>query len=239
MGTEQILLFSVPVTGPLAVDPDLPVAQFVTMALATEAVGFGKRNHFSGDQAQAVSILQIVTVKAPALTFRMIKDDVIMHIDQFPALRVRLHVSMAVRTWEDVFRKGWGRHWIGETLFRKALVLFDLLLNDQVARAVEKFFGCCLNVEGTQGQQAEECTKRPQKMMVHGSLLQKLNYERLQIKRGFIIIMMCFICQYSFRVSVSYLEVHEFRFIVCCSKQRQSLDPLRDAFFICCAGGLS
>ena len=44
MSTEQVLFFTVPVAGSLAVDTDFPVPQFVAVALAAQAVGFREWN---------------------------------------------------------------------------------------------------------------------------------------------------------------------------------------------------
>jgi hypothetical protein len=51
VSAEQILLFTIPVTGSLAVDAYSPVAELVAVALAAQAIGFSEWDHFSGDQA--------------------------------------------------------------------------------------------------------------------------------------------------------------------------------------------
>ena len=51
VSAEQILLFTVPVAGSLAVNTDFPVAELIAVTLATESIGFSKGDHFSGNQA--------------------------------------------------------------------------------------------------------------------------------------------------------------------------------------------
>ena len=139
VSAEQILLFTVPVAGSLAVNTDFPVAELVAVTLATKSVGFSKWDHLSGNQTQRVAVVEVVTVQAPSLPFGMVEDDVVVHVDQFATLRVGLHLRMTVRAWENVFGKWWRRYGVGFPFICAALVFLHLFLNDQVASTVKKF----------------------------------------------------------------------------------------------------
>ena len=51
VNAEQVLLITIPVAGPFAMDTDFPVAEFIAMALAAESVRLGEIDQFAGDQA--------------------------------------------------------------------------------------------------------------------------------------------------------------------------------------------
>ena len=139
VSAEQILLFAVPVAGPFAVNTDFPVAKLVAVTLATESIGFSKWNDFSGNQAQLIAIVEVVTVQTPPLPFGMIEDDVVVHVDQFTTLRVGFHLRMTLRTWKNVFGEWWRWYGVGFPFICAALVFLHLFLNDQVASTVKKF----------------------------------------------------------------------------------------------------
>jgi hypothetical protein len=103
MSAEQILLLTVPVAGSLTVDTDFPVAKLVAVTLAAKPIRFGEWDDLPGNQAQAVSVIEIVTVKAPTLSLGMVEDNVVVHVHQFTSFRVRFHVCVAVGTGENVF----------------------------------------------------------------------------------------------------------------------------------------
>jgi hypothetical protein len=44
---EQVLLITIPIAGSFAVDTDLPVAEFIAMALAAEPIRLRKINQFT------------------------------------------------------------------------------------------------------------------------------------------------------------------------------------------------
>ena len=62
MGAKEVLLFTVPVSGSLAVDAHFPVAQLVSMALAAKAVRFGEGYDLPGNQTQVITVVKIVAV---------------------------------------------------------------------------------------------------------------------------------------------------------------------------------
>lgn len=140
VSAEKVLLLAVPVACPFAVEADFPVAEFVSMALATKPVRFGEGYEFPGNQAQVVTVVKIVTVDAPTLSLGMVEDDVVMHVNKFTSLWVRFHVGMTVGTRENVFGEGWWRDGVGRPFIGTSFILLNLFLNNQVASSVEKLF---------------------------------------------------------------------------------------------------
>jgi len=172
MSAEQVLLLTVPVSGPFAVYADFPVAELVSVALSAKTIGLRKGDDFPRNQTQAVAIVEIVTVKTPALPLCVVKDDVVMHVDQLTALRVGLHVRMAVRAGEDVFRERRRRDRIGCPFVCTAFVLFDFLLNDQIAVSVEEFLDLGgRDGDGAKCQEANGQRQRSPSLNFHGYLL--------------------------------------------------------------------
>jgi hypothetical protein len=169
MRAEQVLFFAVPEAGALAMDADLPVAEFVTMALAAQSVRFGEGNEIAGNQSQHVAITQIMAIKTPALAFGVVKDDVVVHVDQFPALRVRYDIGVTIVAREDAVREGGRWHREGHAFFRPALVLFDLFLHYQVALTVKELFDPGTYAIGWQTDQSGARNKQKQ-IFSHGDL---------------------------------------------------------------------
>jgi hypothetical protein len=143
---EQVLFVTVPVAGPFAVDANFPVTEFVAMALAAQPVRLGKIDQFAGDQSEFVTVFKIVAVRAPALTFRMMKHNIGVVFGQDPAKGIWFHVAMALGAREDPFGKRWSRYrknifWrpvlyiIGSALFSCCF-----LNNDQFSRAVKLLY---------------------------------------------------------------------------------------------------
>ena len=87
---------------------NLPVTQFLAMALAAKPVRFGKGEALPGGQPQAVPVLRMVTVQAPELSCGMPRDNSGMLILKFPALEVGFHLGVAVGAGEDPLGEGGG-----------------------------------------------------------------------------------------------------------------------------------
>jgi len=120
VNTEQVLFISVPITGALAMDTHLPVAELVAVALATQPIRLSKINQFTGDKSQFVTVYQVVAVGTPALAFGMMKHDLCVVLGQHPPLRIGFQVGMALVTGEDPLGKR-------GTWYRKSLLLRAIL----------------------------------------------------------------------------------------------------------------
>jgi hypothetical protein len=58
---------------------------------------------------QHITIFGIMTVQTPPALFRMLKDNLFMHL-QFPALQVGFLFRMTLGTGENIFAEGRGRY---------------------------------------------------------------------------------------------------------------------------------
>jgi hypothetical protein len=94
VGTQQVLLLSVPRTGPSAVNAFFPIPQFGPMTLTTELVGFLERNQFSAGRVEHISVFGVMAVHTPTVFFIVFEDDIIMEFFQFTAFEVDLHILM-------------------------------------------------------------------------------------------------------------------------------------------------
>ncbi len=97
---EPVLLLSVPHAGPFAMQTRLPLAKYRAMALAAEFVGFVKTHQLAVRKPQFITVIWVVTVKAPA-TGHVFQHDVQMHLLKLPRPPVYRHSLVALRTGED------------------------------------------------------------------------------------------------------------------------------------------
>jgi len=105
---EPVLLLPVPAAGPFAMQTGLPLAEYRAVALAAEFVGFVKIDQLTVRKPQFVTIVRVVTVKAPA-AWHMFQHDVLMHLFKLSRSPVYRHSLVTLRTGEDAWRKGWRR----------------------------------------------------------------------------------------------------------------------------------
>ena len=134
MNTEQILFVTVPITGPLAMNPHLPVAELVSMALAAQPVRLGKINKISGDQPQLVPVDQVMAIRTPALPFGMMKHYLGMILGESSPERIRFKVFMALAAGEDPFGKRGAWHFKGFFLRPVFNVVGRLLIRSRPLR---------------------------------------------------------------------------------------------------------
>ncbi len=130
------------------------------MALAAEAVRFGKRNHLAGDETQGVAICRVVAVEAPALPFGVFKNDIQVFILKLTAGVIHFHVGMTIRAGEIVLGK-WRRRNSKRCVLILAALVFgrSFFLNDEVAVAVVMFFlagGAALGSRAEQEKQPNQ-----------------------------------------------------------------------------------
>ena len=88
VGTQKILLLSIPISSAPAVNASSPIPEFGTVALATQLVGFLEIDQFASSRVQHVSVIRVMAVYAPPVFLVVREDDVIMEIFQLPPLEV-------------------------------------------------------------------------------------------------------------------------------------------------------
>jgi hypothetical protein len=66
------------------------------VALPAQAIGLLELDQLPAREAQPVAILEIVTIETPAVLFIVVELDVLVILDQLPALRVRVLGRMAL-----------------------------------------------------------------------------------------------------------------------------------------------
>ena len=102
VGAQQVLFLSVPATGPPSVNALFPIPEFWPVTLAAEFVGFLETDQLSAGGVEEIAIVGVMAVHAPAVSFIVFENDIIMEVFQYPALEIDLHICMAHRAREKV-----------------------------------------------------------------------------------------------------------------------------------------
>lgn len=108
MSAEHVLLVPIPIAGNFSVQSLAPVPIFVAVALPAQQIRFREGNDVTGNEAQGVAIVGVVTVQAPALPLRMIQHDVRVLVRQCPSLQIGCRVGMTVGAGKDPLRERGG-----------------------------------------------------------------------------------------------------------------------------------
>lgn len=80
---KQVVLLTVPVSGPLAMDAHFPVAENRAVTLSAKAIRFCELDQGTVRQVQEISLLSVMAVQAPAIRLVMVQFDRIMLDGQF------------------------------------------------------------------------------------------------------------------------------------------------------------
>jgi hypothetical protein len=100
---------TVPITGPFTVYSVSPIPQLGSVALTAQFIGFLEIHQFTVSQVQHITVPGIMAIQAPAVLFRMMKNDIFVSL-QLPAPGIGFLALMTIRAREDTFRKGRRRH---------------------------------------------------------------------------------------------------------------------------------
>ena len=110
VGTEQVLLLTVPKTCSPAVNPRFPIPQLRAMTLTAKLIGFFVIDQIPSSRVEHVSIGIIVAIQAPSVLFIMLEFDVVVEFFQLSSLKISFHVSVTFRAGKDILTKGRRRH---------------------------------------------------------------------------------------------------------------------------------
>jgi hypothetical protein len=124
VGTQEVLLLSVPVAGPPAVNTRSPISQLGAMTLAAQLIGFLEIDQFPAGRVQHVPIVGVMTIHAPPIFFIVLENDIIMEIFQLPSLEVNIQVGMTFRTGKHILAEGGRRNLDIHLVFAGGLLSF-------------------------------------------------------------------------------------------------------------------
>jgi hypothetical protein len=95
---------------PFSMNPRLPIAINIAMALTAQPVRFGKIDGFPIGKLQLVTVAGIMTIKAPSLLFRVMQDDGGVFVRQFPLPGICFKPGVAVAAGKDSLGEGGRRN---------------------------------------------------------------------------------------------------------------------------------
>src|ERR1039458_1657683 len=110
VGTQQVSLGSVPVSGTAPVHAGAPVAQFLAMTLAADTVRFLERNPLTAGQMEEVAVGGIVAIQTPAMGLVVLQHDVGVHGFEIAPRAIDRHARVAVGARKDPIGKRRRRH---------------------------------------------------------------------------------------------------------------------------------
>ena len=87
---------SLKIADPFAMDTEFPVAIDTAVALSAKQVRLRKLDRVPIGQLQFIPVGRIVTIKTPAIVFRMVQFDVGMLVLEFPSFCIDLQPRMTV-----------------------------------------------------------------------------------------------------------------------------------------------